>query len=63
MTRIIILSASALVLSACAGRTPPPAISYDAADFGPAAIEAEPPRPVDSPCRFRFPANSCRRLW
>ena len=47
MTRTIILSASALALSACAGKTPPPAIAYDAADFRPAAIEAEPPRPVE----------------
>lgn len=47
MIRIMLLSASALALSACAGKTPPPAISYDAADFRPAAIEAEPPRPVE----------------
>lgn len=47
MTRTIILSASALALAACAGKTPPPAISYDAADFRPAAIEAEAPRPVE----------------
>lgn len=44
---IVIMSASALALSACAGKTPPPAISYDAADFRPAAIETEPPRPVE----------------
>lgn len=47
MIRIILLAASALALSACAGRTPPPAISYDAADFRPARQEAEPPRPVE----------------
>lgn len=47
MTRIIIMSATALALTACAGKTPPPAISYDAADFRPAAIETEPPRPVE----------------
>jgi len=47
MTRNLILSASALALTACAGKTPPPAITYDAADFRPAAIEAEPPRPVE----------------
>lgn len=46
MSRII-LSASALMLAACAGKTPPPAIAYDAADFRPAAIEGEPPRPVE----------------
>ena len=47
MTRTIIMCASALALAACAGKTPPPAISYDAAEFRPAAIEAEPPRPVE----------------
>ena len=47
MTRTILLCASTLALAACAGKTPPPAISYDAADFRPAAIEAEPPRPVE----------------
>lgn len=47
MTRIMILSVSALALAACAGKTPPPAIAYDAADFQPAAIEAEPPKPVE----------------
>ena len=47
MTRPLILSASALALGACAGKTPPPAITYDAAGFQPAAIEAEPPRPVE----------------
>src|SRR3546814_248894 len=47
MTRTIILSASALALAACAGKTPPPAIRYDAADFRTAAIETEPPRPVE----------------
>ena len=47
MTRTLILSASALALGACAGKTPPPAITYDAAGFQPAAIEAEPPRPVE----------------
>ncbi|MDO7837392.1 P-type conjugative transfer protein TrbG [Sphingobium sp. HBC34] len=46
MTRTIMMCASTLVLAACAGKTPPPAISYDAAEFRPAAIEAEPPRPV-----------------
>jgi type IV secretion system protein VirB9 len=41
------LCASTLALAACAGKTPPPAISYDAAELRPAAIEAEPPRPVE----------------
>lgn len=47
MIRNLILSASALALVACAGKTPPPAISYDAAEFRPAQQEAEPPRPVE----------------
>jgi len=48
MTRnIIVLSVSAAALAACAGRTPPPAITYDTADFRPAAIEPEPPKPVE----------------
>lgn len=47
MTRTVILSASALALAACAGKTPPPAISYDAVDFRPAAQEVEPPRQVE----------------
>jgi len=46
MSRIF-MSASALMLAACARNTPPPAIAYDAADFRPAAIAAEPPRPVE----------------
>jgi type IV secretion system protein VirB9 len=44
---VIALSISAAALAACAGRTPPPAIPYDAADFRPAAIEPEPPKPVE----------------
>lgn len=48
MTRnIIVLSVSAAALAACAGRTPPPAITYDAVDFRPAAIEPEPLKPVE----------------
>ena len=47
MTRTMFLCASTLALAACAGKNPPPAISYDAAEFRPAAIEAEPPRPVE----------------
>jgi type IV secretion system protein VirB9 len=46
-TEIAILCASTLALAACAGKTPPPAISYDAAEFRPARQEAEPPRPVE----------------
>jgi len=47
MTRIVLASASMLALAACAGKTPPPAIHYDAADFRPAKAEAEPPKPVE----------------
>jgi P-type conjugative transfer protein TrbG len=46
MSRII-MSASTLMLAACAGNIPPPAIAYDASDFRPAAIAVEPPRPVE----------------
>lgn len=43
----LILSTSAAVLSACASKpVPPPEISYDAADFKPAAIEKAPEKPV-----------------
>ncbi|MER9609972.1 P-type conjugative transfer protein TrbG [Mesorhizobium sp. M0312] len=43
----LMLSASAAVLSACASKPlPPPQISYDAADFKPAAIEKAPEKPV-----------------
>lgn len=41
---LLVLLAAALV--ACAAKVPPPAISYDAADFQPAAIAAEAPPPV-----------------
>jgi len=43
----LILSVSALALAACAGKTPPPAIAYDSGSFRPAAIEADPPKPVE----------------
>ncbi|WP_096701055.1 P-type conjugative transfer protein TrbG [Magnetospirillum sp. 15-1] len=49
MTRfrsILILSLSALVPAACAGKVPPPVIAYDAADFRLAAAAPEPSRPV-----------------
>jgi type IV secretion system protein VirB9 len=44
---ILIVSVSTLVLAACAGRTPPPSIAYDSAEFQAAVIETEPPRPVE----------------
>src|SRR3546814_20600919 len=46
MTRLLFVSASALALAACAGKTPPPAIHYDAADFRAAVEEAEPAKPI-----------------
>lgn len=43
----LVLSASATVLCACASKpVPPPEITYDAADFKPAAIEKTPEKPV-----------------
>jgi len=33
--------------TACAGKTPPPAIALDSAQFQPAILEAEPPKPVE----------------
>jgi type IV secretion system protein VirB9 len=47
MIRLTMAGASALALAACAGKTPPPAISYDAADFQPAAVAPEPPAAVE----------------
>lgn len=50
MTRIgalaLLVSASALVLTACAGKMPPPTIAYDSGSFKPALIEQEPAKPV-----------------
>jgi type IV secretion system protein VirB9 len=46
MRNLLILSVSALALSACATRQLPPAISYDTDDFKPAVIEKEPAKPV-----------------
>ncbi len=41
-----VFALSGLVLSACTSKMPPPAIQYDKEAFQPAAIEAEPPKPV-----------------
>ena len=41
-----VLVLSGLVLTACTSKVPPPVIQYDKAAFQPAAIEAEPPKPV-----------------
>lgn len=46
MKHLLVISVSALALSACATRQLPPTISYDADDFKPAAIEKEPLKPV-----------------
>ncbi|WP_192357293.1 P-type conjugative transfer protein TrbG [Mesorhizobium mediterraneum] len=44
---VLIMSTSAVALSACASKqVPPPQISYDTADFKPAAIEKAPQMPV-----------------
>ncbi|MEN7537243.1 P-type conjugative transfer protein TrbG [Aurantiacibacter flavus] len=36
-----------VLLSACAGKTPPPAIALDSVQFRPAVLEAEPAKPVE----------------
>lgn len=36
-----------VLLSACAGKTPPPTIALDSAQFRPAVLEAEPARPIE----------------
>ena len=46
MRRALALAGSGLI-AACAQRDLPPRISYDSEDFAPAAIAAEPPRPVE----------------
>ncbi|OCC24677.1 P-type conjugative transfer protein TrbG [Croceicoccus estronivorus] len=48
MTSRLSLSLPVMVLlSACAGKTPPPAIALDSAQFRPAVLEAEPARPIE----------------
>lgn len=42
----LIISVSALSLTACNDNVPPPAITYDSGEFKPAAVQAEPPKPV-----------------
>ena len=42
----LIISVSALSLTACNDNVPPPAITYDSGDFKPAAAQAEPSKPV-----------------
>ena len=43
----LIFSVSALSLTACNDNAPPPAITYDSGDFKPAAVQTEPPKPVE----------------
>lgn len=43
----LIISVSALSLTACNDNVPPPAVTYDSGDFKPAAVQAEPPKPVE----------------
>lgn len=43
---MLLLSASAMVLAACATKTPPPSITYDTASFAPATLQPDPPKPV-----------------
>ncbi|MDR3534552.1 MAG: P-type conjugative transfer protein TrbG [Rhodopila sp.] len=44
--RILLFLAVVPALAACAGKSPPPAIAYDGADFKPAVAAGEPPAPV-----------------
>lgn len=43
---VLLVAASALGLTACAGKTPPPAIAYDEAAFKAAVPDPDPPKPV-----------------
>lgn len=48
MIRNVALSVPLLALAtACAGKTPPPVIALDSAQFQPAILEAAPPKPVE----------------
>lgn len=47
MRSLLVISVSALALSACATKPLPPAISYDSDDFKPAVIDQEPAKPVE----------------
>ncbi len=44
---LLLLSASSLVLAACATKVPPPAIHYDDSGFKPATVTVDPPKPVE----------------
>jgi type IV secretion system protein VirB9 len=43
----LVISVSAISLAACAGKAPPPTITYDTDAFEPAAIASEPAKPVE----------------
>jgi len=43
----LIISVSAISLTGCNDNVPPPAVTYDSGDFKPAAVQAEPPKPVE----------------
>lgn len=43
---VFIISLRALTLAACAGKVPPPSISYDDGGFRQATIIPDPPKPV-----------------
>ena len=43
----LIFSVSAVSLTACNDNVPPPAITYDSGDFKPAAVQTEPPKPIE----------------
>src|SRR6266404_5236275 len=47
MIRRSVLLSLSLLLASCAGKAPPPAITYDAAALKPAKLESLPPRPVE----------------
>lgn len=44
--KALFISVSAFSLAACAGKVSPPAIRYDSDDFKPAAVQPDPPKPV-----------------
>ena len=43
---VLLASLPALMLTACAGKPPPPAIAYDNGDFKAAVLAPDPPKPV-----------------
>ena len=44
---LLIVLVSGMTLAACATKVPPPAMQYDSGSFRPAAVEPEPPKPVE----------------